>query len=367
MPYLSNITETVGGTPLVRINRLISGPATVLAKVEAFEPAGSVKDRIALSIVRAAEASGDLTPGGTIIEATSGNTGVGLAMVGAALGYKVVITMPETMSKERRAIMRAFGAELVLTTEGGVAGAVKRAEEIQAATPNSILASQFTNPANPEIHRETTARELLEQAGDIDVFVAGIGTGGTLTGVGQILRKERPRTKIFGVEPTESPLLSEGRAAPHKIQGLGPNVVPEVLDQDIWDELLHVPSDDALVYARASSWASPPAPPWPPRTWSPSAPSSPARRSSPCCPTPASATCRLRCTPSTSTEYLTRASRLSPSKLRTSAFAALRRVVRWRRPWEQERRRRRCSTGIIRAADSHGSHGRGIRHPILDP
>ena len=165
MAYLSNITEAVGRTPLVKINRVVSGPATVLAKVEAFEPAGSVKDRIALSIVRAAEAAGALKPGGTIIEATSGNTGVGLAMVGAALGYRVIITMPETMSKERRAIMRAFGAELVLTTEGGVAGAVKRAEEIQAATPNSILASQFTNPANPAIHRETTARELLEQAG----------------------------------------------------------------------------------------------------------------------------------------------------------------------------------------------------------
>ena len=190
MAYLSNITEAVGGTPLVRINRVISGPATVLAKVEAFEPAGSVKDRIALSIVRAAEASGALKPGGTIIEATSGNTGVGLAMVGAALGYKVVITMPETMSKERRAIMRAFGAELVLTTEGGVAGAVKRAEEIQAATPNSVLASQFSNPANPEVHRETTAREILEQAGDLDVFVAGIGTGGTLTGGGQVLRAQ---------------------------------------------------------------------------------------------------------------------------------------------------------------------------------
>ena len=253
MAYLSNITEAVGRTPLVKINRVVSGPATVLAKVEAFEPAGSVKDRIALSIVRAAEAAGALKPGGAIIEATSGNTGVGLAMVGAALGYRVIITMPETMSKERRAIMRAFGAELVLTTEGGVAGAVKRAEEIQAATPNSILASQFTNPANPAIHRQTTAREFLEQAGDFDAFVVGIGTGGTLTGVGQVLREQRPGIKIFGVEPTESPLLSEGRAAPHKIQGLGPNVVPEVLDQGIWDELLHIPSDDAIVYARRAA------------------------------------------------------------------------------------------------------------------
>ena len=206
MTYAPDATALVGNTPLVRINRVTDGaPATVLAKVEAFEPAASVKDRIALSIVRAAEASGDLKPGGTIVEATSGNTGVGLAMVGAALGYKVIITMPETMSKERRAIMRAFGAELVLTTEGGVAGAVKRAEEIQAATPNSILASQFTNPANPKIHRETTAREILEQTGgDIDVFVAGIGTGGTLTGVGQVLRQEKPGVKIYGVEPSES-------------------------------------------------------------------------------------------------------------------------------------------------------------------
>lgn len=251
--YLNDITAAVGGTPLVKINRVISGPATVLAKVEAFEPAGSVKDRIALSIVRAAEESGDLKPGGTIIEATSGNTGVGLSMVGAALGYKVIITMPETMSKERRAIMRAFGAELVLTSEGGVAGAVKKAEEIQAATPNSILASQFTNEANPRVHRETTARELLEQAGDFDVFVAGIGTGGTLTGVGTVLREERPEIKIYGVEPAESPLLSDGKAGPHKIQGLGPNVVPEVLDQEIWDELLHITSDDAIEYARRAA------------------------------------------------------------------------------------------------------------------
>ncbi|WP_172120211.1 cysteine synthase A [Actinomyces faecalis] len=253
MTYLSNITEAVGGTPLVKINRVVSGPATVLAKVEAFEPASSVKDRIALSIVRAAEESGALKPGGTIVEATSGNTGVGLAMVGAALGYHVVITMPETMSKERRAIMRAFGAELVLTSEGGVAGAVKKAQEIQAATENSILASQFTNPANPKVHRETTALEILEQAGSLDAFVAGIGTGGTLTGVGTVLRDKVPGIKVYGVEPAESPLLSEGHAAPHKIQGLGPNVVPEILDQDIWDELLHITSEDALTYARRAA------------------------------------------------------------------------------------------------------------------
>ena len=253
MAYLSNITEAVGNTPLVKINRVISGPATVLAKVEAFEPASSVKDRIALSIVRAAETAGALKPGGTIVEATSGNTGVGLAMVGAALGYRVVITMPETMSKERRAIMRAFGAELVLTSEGGVAGAVKKAQEIQAATENSILASQFTNPANPKVHRGSTALEILEQAGTVDAFVAGIGTGGTLTGVGTVLRERVPGVKIYGVEPAESPLLSEGHAAPHKIQGLGPNMVPEVLDQGIWDELLHISSEDALTYARRAA------------------------------------------------------------------------------------------------------------------
>ena len=254
-PIAADVTELVGSTPLVRINRVTDGaPATVLAKVEAFEPAGSVKDRIALSIVQAAEDSGALRPGGTIIEATSGNTGVGLAMVGAALGYRVIITMPETMSKERRAIMRAFGAELVLTTEGGVAGAVKRAEEIQAATPNSVLASQFSNPANPRIHRETTAREILEATGGaVDAFVAGIGTGGTLTGVGAVLREKVPGVRIYGVEPAESPLLSEGHAAPHKIQGLGPNVVPEILDQGIWDELLHVTSADALTYARRAA------------------------------------------------------------------------------------------------------------------
>lgn len=255
MHIASNITELVGSTPIVRINRLTDdAPATVLAKVEAFEPAGSVKDRIALAIIRAAEADGSLQPGGTIIEATSGNTGVGLAMVGAALGYRVVITMPETMSKERRAIMRAFGAELVLTTEGGVAGAVQQAQEIQAVTPNSVLASQFANPANPAAHRATTAQEILSATGgQIDVFVAGIGTGGTLTGVGQVLREQVPGIKVFGVEPAESPLLAEGQAAPHKIQGLGPNIVPEVLDQEVWDELLRIEGDLAMRYARRAA------------------------------------------------------------------------------------------------------------------
>ncbi|WP_194949888.1 cysteine synthase A [Actinomyces trachealis] len=255
MPIASSITELIGATPIIRINRVTDGaPATVLAKLESFEPAGSVKDRIALAIIRAAEADGSLQPGGTIIEATSGNTGVGLAMAGAALGYRIIITMPETMSKERRALMRAYGAELVLTTEGGVAGAVEKAKEIHAVTPNSVLASQFANPANPAVHRATTAQEILASTGGkIDAFVAGIGTGGTLTGVGQVLREKVPGIKIFGVEPTESPLLSKGKAAPHKIQGLGPNVVPEVLDQKVWDELLHIEGDLAIEYARRAA------------------------------------------------------------------------------------------------------------------
>ena len=255
MTYAPDATALVGNTPLVRINRVTDGaPATVLAKVEALNPAHSVKDRIALGIIRAAESSGALRPGGTIVEATSGNTGVGLAAIGAALGYRVIITMPDTMSKERRALMRAFGAELVLTSVNGVQGAVDRAAEIQAATPNSILASQFTNLANPEAHRTTTALEIWEQTeGHVDAFVAGIGTGGTLTGVGQVLRAKNPEVKVFGVEPDESPLLSEGRAAPHKIQGIGANIVPEVLDQTVWDELLRIPSETALAYARRAA------------------------------------------------------------------------------------------------------------------
>ena len=255
MTYAPDATALVGNTPLVRINRVTDGaPATVLAKVEAFEPAASVKDRIALSIVRAAEASGDLKPGGTIVEATSGNTGVGLAMVGAALGYKVIITMPETMSKERRAIMRAFGAELVLTTEGGVAGAVKRAEEIQAATPNSILASQFTNPANPAAHVAHTGEEIwADTDGQVDVFVAGVGTGGTISGVAKVLKEKNPNVHIIAVQPAESPLLTGGTPGPHGIQGLMPNFVPETFDADIVDEVISVETAQALEFARRAA------------------------------------------------------------------------------------------------------------------
>lgn len=255
MSFAANITEIVGNTPLVRINRVTDGaPATVLAKFEALNPAHSIKDRIALSIIRAAEASGELQPGGTIIEATSGNTGVGLSATGAALGYRVIITMPDTMSKERRAIMRAFGAELVLTSVDGVAGAVARAEELHQQIPNSILASQFENAANPAAHRATTAQEIWEQAeGKVDVFVAGVGTGGTLTGVGQVLKEKSPQIQIVAVEPDESPMLSEGHAAPHKIQGIGANFVPKILDREIYDELLRIPSEVALAYARRAA------------------------------------------------------------------------------------------------------------------
>ena len=253
MTYAPDATALVGNTPLVRINRVTDGaPATVLAKVEAFEPAASVKDRIALSIVRAAEASGDLKPGGTIVEATSGNTGVGLAMVGAALGYKVIITMPETMSAERRVLLRAYGAQIVLTpgTEG-MRGAVEKAQEIVANTENAILASQFSNEANPAIHYKTTGPEIWEATdGKVDIFVAGIGTGGTISGSGKYLKEQNPNIKVVAVEPKDSPLLSEGRVGPHKIQGLGANFVPETLDRGIYDSVTAVSSDDAMRTSR---------------------------------------------------------------------------------------------------------------------
>ena len=250
----SNVTELVGNTPLVRINRLAAGiDATVLAKLEFYNPASSVKDRLGVAIVDAAEKSGELKPGGTIVEGTSGNTGIALAMVGAARGYKVVMTMPDTMSKERRTVLRAFGAEIVLTPGSeGMRGAVEKAQEIVANTPNSIWARQFDNEANPQIHRTTTAEEVwADTDGEVDIFVAGIGTGGTVTGVGQRLKELKPGVHIVGVEPIDSPLLTEGRVGPHKLQGIGANFVPSVLDRNAYDEIIDVTLEDSLVVARA--------------------------------------------------------------------------------------------------------------------
>ncbi|MBN9609064.1 MAG: cysteine synthase A [Actinobacteria bacterium 69-20] len=252
----SNVTELVGRTPLVRLNRITDGAAgTVLAKLEFYNPANSVKDRIGVSIVDAAEESGELPPGGTIVEATSGNTGIALAMVGAARGYKVVLAMPSSMSRERRALLRAFGAELVLTEPSeGMAGAVARAEQIAAERPGAVLARQFANQANPQIHYATTGKEIWEDTdGEIAALVAGIGTGGTITGAGRYLREHKPDVKVFGVEPAESAILSGKPAGPHKIQGLGANFVPEVLDTAIYDEVLPVTGDDAVRYARRAA------------------------------------------------------------------------------------------------------------------
>ena len=250
----SNVTETIGHTPLVRLNRLVEGlEAEVLVKLEFFNPANSVKDRIGRAIVDAAEASGELKPGGTIVEATSGNTGIALALVGAARGYRVVLTMPETMSAERRVMLRAYGAEIVLTPgAAGMQGAVDKANEVVASRPGSILARQFANPANPKIHQETTAVEIWEDTdGKVDAFVAGIGTGGTVTGVGSVLKGHNPDITIVGVEPADSPLLTTGKAGPHKIQGLGANFIPDVLDRKILDEVLTVTNEDAVATSRA--------------------------------------------------------------------------------------------------------------------
>jgi len=248
-----NVSELVGRTPLVRLNRLTEGlDAQVVAKLEFYNPANSVKDRIGVAIIDAAERSGELQPGGTIVEATSGNTGIALAMVGAARGYTVILTMPETMSTERRVMLRAYGAEIVLTPGSeGMAGAVARAEQIIADTPNAVSANQFANPANPAIHETTTAEEVWDDTdGLVDIFVAGIGTGGTVTGVGRVLKARRPDVQIVGVEPKDSPLLTEGQAGPHKIQGIGANFVPEVLDRQAYDEIIDVELDDAVRVAR---------------------------------------------------------------------------------------------------------------------
>ena len=252
----ANATELVGRTPLVRINRLADGAdATVLAKLEFYNPANSVKDRIAVAIIDAAVASGKLPEGGTIVEGTSGNTGIGLAWVGAARGYKVILTMPSSMSKERRALLRAFGAELVLTEPAlGMRGAVDKAKEIVASTDGAILASQFANEANPAVHEKTTGEEIWEDTdGKVDYLVSGIGTGGTITGAGRALRRHNPQIKLIAVEPAESPLLSDGKAGPHKIQGLGANFIPDVLDTDLYDEVVTVSSDEALAQARRAA------------------------------------------------------------------------------------------------------------------
>ncbi|MGO1316327.1 MAG: cysteine synthase A [Cellulomonadaceae bacterium] len=246
-------TQLVGGTPLVRLARIgKDSGAEIIGKLEYYNPALSVKDRIGVAIIDAAEKDGALQPGGTIVEATSGNTGIALAWVGAARGYHVVIALPESFSKERRAVLRAFGAELVLTPAAeGVKGAIARAEQIAAERPGAILARQFANPANPEIHRKTTAEEIwADTDGEVDIVVSGIGTGGTITGVGEVLKSRKPEVKIIAVEPKESPLLTEGVAGPHKIQGIGANIVPEVLNQEIYDEVIDVPSEDALSTAR---------------------------------------------------------------------------------------------------------------------
>lgn len=248
-----NITEAFGNTPLVRLNRVTEGAgATVLAKLEFYNPSSSVKDRLAIAVVDAAEASGELQPGGTIVEATSGNTGIALAMVAAARGYKAVLAMPETMSNERRMLLRAYGATLVLTPgPEGMTGAVNKAIEIAAEIPGAVLARQFENPANPEIHRKTTAEEIWRDTdGAVDVFVAGVGTGGTLTGTGQVLKERKPGLHVVGVEPLESPLLNGGEAGPHKIQGIGANFVPAILDREVYDEVIDVTSQQAVDMAR---------------------------------------------------------------------------------------------------------------------
>ncbi|MCC2315280.1 cysteine synthase A [Cellulomonas xiejunii] len=249
-------TALIGNTPLVRINKITDGaPAQVVGKLEFYNPASSVKDRIGVAIIDAAEKSGDLQPGGTIVEATSGNTGIALAFVGAARGYKVVLTMPETMSKERRALLRAFGAELILTPGSeGMKGAVNRANEIVAERPGAVLARQFANEANPEIHRRTTAEEIwADTDGEIDILVAGIGTGGTITGVGQVLKERKPGVQIVAVEPAESPILNGGTPGPHKIQGIGANFVPEILDTTVYDEVIDVDAETAISVARRAA------------------------------------------------------------------------------------------------------------------
>ena len=251
MSIYTNVTELIGKTPLLRLANLEkaeNAQANIIAKVEFFTPAGSVKDRVANAMIAEAEKSGVLKPGATIIEPTSGNTGIGLASVGTAKGYKVILTMPETMSVERRNLVKAYGAEVVLT-EGakGMTGAIEKAEELKNETDGAVILGQFVNPANPKAHYETTGPEIWQDTdGTVDVFVAGVGTGGTLSGVGKYLKEQNPNVKIVAVEPETSPVLSKGTAGAHKIQGIGAGFVPETLDTDIYDEIITVPNDAAF-------------------------------------------------------------------------------------------------------------------------
>ena len=250
-----SITELIGGTPLLRLNRYCRANglnAEIIAKLEYFNPAGSVKDRVALNMVLDAEARGLLQPGGTIIEPTSGNTGIGLALVAAARGYKLILTMPETMSEERRRLIKAYGAEIVLTPGAeGMSGAIRRAEELKNSIECSIIAGQFENPANPEAHRKTTAQEILRDAGKVDYFIAGVGTGGTITGVGAVLKEHFPDVKVIAVEPAGSPVLSKGHAGPHGIQGIGAGFVPKALDTGVYDEVIAVTDEDLISEGKA--------------------------------------------------------------------------------------------------------------------
>ena len=255
MAIYKSILDLVGGTPLVELTQFEKEndlKATVLAKLEYFNPAGSVKDRIAKAIVEDAEKSGKLQPGGTIIEPTSGNTGIGLAAVAAAKKYRLIITMPETMSVERRNLMKAYGAELVLT-EGakGMKGAIAKADELAASIPDSFIPGQFVNPANPKAHFETTGPEIYADTdGKVDIFVAGVGTGGTITGVGEYLKSKNPEIKVVAVEPATSPVLSKGTAGAHKIQGIGAGFVPKVLDTGVYDEIIPVANEDAFAVGK---------------------------------------------------------------------------------------------------------------------
>lgn len=253
MRIYRDITETIGHTPLVQLNRVAAGlPGRVIAKVEAFNPLGSVKDRIALSMIEAAEREGRIGPGVTIIEPTSGNTGIGLAMVCAVRGYRLILTMPETVSRERMKLVRALGAELVLTPGAeGMAGAVRRAEELARSIPNAWVPQQFENPANPRIHRETTAQEIwADTDGQVDVIVGGVGTGGTITGIAEALKPRKPGLRIVAVEPARSAVLSGQKAGPHAIQGIGAGFVPAVLRRELLDEIIPVEDRDALETAR---------------------------------------------------------------------------------------------------------------------